>query len=180
METEIRIRALISRLARLDATQAWEGQLNPTQRQVIDYLSRANRFSRGPSQVADYLATTRGTVSQTLKSLSGKGYVTEHRSIKDKRAISFDLTKKGEAIALQQNATAKALANMDTETQHALLSSLDQFLIGVLRENGGRAFGLCRDCMHFDARNPGGRCRLLDENLSAHETNQICHEQETV
>jgi DNA-binding MarR family transcriptional regulator len=38
-------------------------------------ISRANRFSRTPAAVADYLASTRGTVSRTLASLESKGYL---------------------------------------------------------------------------------------------------------
>ncbi|MDG1431396.1 MAG: MarR family winged helix-turn-helix transcriptional regulator [Paracoccaceae bacterium] len=61
----------------------------------MDYLGQANRFSRSPSHVAEYLGTTRGTVSQSFKSLVQKGYVTEHRSKFDKRIISFELTASG-------------------------------------------------------------------------------------
>jgi predicted transcriptional regulator len=61
---------LIDRLERL--TRAGEGLgLNPAQWEALRFLARANRFSRSPAAVADYLASTRGTVSQTLIALEG-------------------------------------------------------------------------------------------------------------
>jgi DNA-binding MarR family transcriptional regulator len=93
MNSAYQIRALINRLARLDAAETWEVDLNPAQLAALDYLVRANRFSRAPSQVAEYLGTTRGTMSQTLKSLVRKGYLTERGSESDRRSISYTFRK---------------------------------------------------------------------------------------
>ena len=57
---------LIERLGRLLQTEEQETGLNPAQWQALRFLGRANRFSRTPATVADYLGSTRGTVSQTL------------------------------------------------------------------------------------------------------------------
>ena len=95
MTQEHRIRELLARLARLDASESWTDDLNPAQRAVMDYLARANRFSRSTSNEADFLGSTRGTDSQTLKALSAKGYVSEERANSDKRVVRYDLTQKG-------------------------------------------------------------------------------------
>ena len=68
---------LLDRLARLHLASRRDDALNPAQAAALDYLARANRFSRMPSAVADYLAATRGTVSQTLKALAAKGLIVE-------------------------------------------------------------------------------------------------------
>jgi hypothetical protein len=68
------INDLVERLARLSAADNWAEALNPPQRAALSYLSRANRLSRCPSHVADYMAVTRGTASQTLKSLVREKY----------------------------------------------------------------------------------------------------------
>ncbi|MFC6657468.1 MarR family transcriptional regulator [Roseibium salinum] len=93
-DTEI-VRDLIDRLSRLIAAEEWNGPLNPSQFAALSYLARANRFSRAPSHVADYLATTRGTASQTLKALARKGLIAETRSQEDKRSIRYDVTDHG-------------------------------------------------------------------------------------
>ncbi len=177
MDTRLYIGELINRLARLDGAAAWQGDLNPTQRAVLNYLGRANRFSKSPSHVAEYLGTTRGTVSQSLKSLMQKGYVSERRSTHDKRVISFDLTSKGAGISGQRSNLELAVSGLDPSRRAALQSALSEILKGMLARNNGRAFGLCKTCLHFQPDAPGGFCKLLSEPLSATEAEQICHEQ---
>ena len=57
---------LMDRLERLARMGEQTGRLNPAQWEALRYLARANRFSRTPAALADYLAATRGTVSRTL------------------------------------------------------------------------------------------------------------------
>ena len=87
-----RIRDLIERIARLNSADEWTDDLNPTQWSALSYLSQANQFSRSPSQVAEFMAATRGTVSQTLKALARKELIIEIRSQIDRRWISYDVT----------------------------------------------------------------------------------------
>lgn len=179
MNQDLHIRELINRLARHDAATAWGDDLNPTQRTVLDYLGRANRFSRSPSHVAEYLGSTRGTVSQSCKSLIQKGYVTEHRSVLDKRAISFDLTAKGEDIANAGNALTDLLTNYPEDEKETLLESLKGVLGDMLSQNNGRPFGICETCMHHESKSDGSFCKLLAEPLLFFETTQICFEQDS-
>ncbi|RLJ41324.1 MarR family transcriptional regulator [Litoreibacter meonggei] len=179
MKQDLEIRELINRLTRLDAATAWGGDLNPTQRAVLDYLGRANRFSRSPSHVAEYLGSTRGTVSQSFKSLVQKGYVTERRSKLDKRAISFELTETGNAVASAQNPLTIALADYPEGEKDNLLASLRGVLGAMLSQNKSRPFGICSSCMHHETTSNGGYCRLLSKPLLPFETHQICYEHET-
>ena len=78
-----RTQDLVDRLYRLNAARDWADTLNPTQRMALAYLARANRFSRCPSHVAEYMALTRGTASQTLKALVRKKLIRSQRSSKD-------------------------------------------------------------------------------------------------
>ena len=178
MDHDLYIRELINRLARLETTSAWQGDLNPAQRSVLGYLARANRFSRSPSHVAEYLGSTRGTVSQTFKSLVQKGYVIEQRSQTDKRAISFDLTDKGVLATDEPRLMSQAISKMDKQTSASLAASLETLLLSLLKENGGRAFGICSQCQYFASRKNGGYCTLLSEDVSLAESSKICHEQE--
>lgn len=179
MNQDLHIRELINRLARLDSATAWDGDLNPTQRAVLDYLGRANRFSRSPSHVADYLGSTRGTVSQSFKSLVLKGYVSERRSALDKRAISFDLTAKGQDIVKAGNLLTNVLADLPSDQKEVLLEALQGVLGGVLSQSSGRPFGVCATCLHHQPAPDGGFCKLLSEPLTPIETAQICYEQES-
>jgi len=178
MDTTDRIRALINRLARLDAGETWRDDLNPAQIAAIDYLSRANRFSRAPSHVAAYLGATRGTVSQTLRALERKGYASERRSDADRRSITYHLTDAGLAVARRGNALERAIDGLPAEERNGLHEALSAVLTAWLTSNGGRPFGICRACVHHRRTRDGAFCALLSLPLEPAETTQICHEQE--
>lgn len=180
MKTAYQIRALINRLARLDASETWETDLNPAQIAALDYLARANRFSRAPSHVADFLGTTRGTMSQTLKALERKGFVKERRSTTDRRSISYETTETGHDAAARRNALTDAIDTLTDDQKAALQAGLSTVLKARLSAQGGRAFGLCHTCAHHRVRTDGAFCALLSVKLLPHETTQICHEHETL
>jgi len=170
------IRELINRLARLDAAATWDEALNPVQVAALEYLARANRLSRAPSHVADYLGTTRGTMSQTLKALVRKGFVSERRSETDKRSISFDLTEEGRTIAARRGALLEAIGGLPDAAQADLGDSLSTLLKHQLRQNNGRPFGVCHTCAHHRVTQDGAYCALLSVPLLPEEPDQICHE----
>lgn len=177
---------LVNRLGRtLHCLQFAEG-LNPAQWEALRYVGRANRFSRTPSALAEYLGTTKGTASQTINALVNKGYVTRCQHSADRRTVRLEITDSGR-LALQQDplkrfeAAAEEL-EPDIETAHALLSRL----VDGLRSSSSTSsctkpdFGICSDCTHFcknaDAADEAGphRCGLAKEPLTASESQQIC------
>lgn len=176
MRNDHSIRILINRLARLDSAAGWAGDLNPTQRAALEYLSEANQFSRSPSHVADYLGTTRGTMSQTLKALMRKGYAAEHRQKSDQRSISYELTEAGLAAVTEPNPIADAIGNLSADAQTALRDGLLQSLKMALAVNGGQFFGKCKTCAFHDASSENGFCTLLGLSLEAGENEKICIE----
>jgi DNA-binding MarR family transcriptional regulator len=178
---------LIDRLERLARAGEQVGRLNPAQWEALRYLARANRFSRTPAALADYLASTRGTISRTLASLESKGYVAREDSARDGRSVEFGLTDYG-SKALQRDpllAVAKDIERATGGDLRTLLDSLRRTLGNAIARNRGRAFGACYTCCHFrsDVR-PSTRiphhCGLLDEPLSEADSRAICAEQEPV
>lgn len=176
MDATEQIRALVNRLARLDASETWGDDLNPAQIAALDYLARANRFSRAPSHVAEYCGTTRGTMSQTLKALERKGHLSETRSESDRRSISYSLTPSGRAIAARGNAMSRAIGSLEAAGQQALRDGLAAVLTARLAAHGGRAFGICQSCAHHRKTDDGAYCALLSLPLAPAEVTQICNE----
>ena len=174
------IRHLLDRLCRLAAAEEWTGDLNPSQSAALAYLARANRFSRSPSQVAEYLSSTRGTVSQTLKALHRKGYLAETRSDTDRRSISYDVTRAGLAALQAAGLFEEPLAGYSEEEAGELAGAVRDFLRRVLEARNGRSFGICRDCIHHQRRDDGRYCALLAVDLREDEAAQICFEQVAV
>ena len=173
-----RVLDLIERIARLNAADEWTDGLNPTQWTALSYLARANRFSRSPSQVTEFMAATRGTVSQTLKALARKGLIEEVRSETDRRWISYVVTAAGEAALNRATITQDALSTLDPALAGPLTDGLEALLSGALKARDSRPFGLCRTCRHHRKKKGGGYCALLDEDLAREETSQICYEHE--
>lgn len=173
---KVHIRDLIDRLARINAADEWSGEINPTQWTALSYLTKANRFSRSPSQVAEFMAVTRGTVSQTLKALSRKGLVDEVRSQTDKRWISYEVTPTGHAALERTTTMGDALSRMKDHQIGTLAKGLEQLARNALKARGKRAFGICKSCKYHQSRPNGGYCALLLEELSEPEVEQLCYE----
>lgn len=174
--SQTRIRDLLDRLARVMAAQDWSDALNPAQRGALAYLARANRFSRSPSHVADYLCTTRGTASQTLKSLEKKGFVARMAIPGDARSIAYGLTETGERALAETGGDGTATDALDARQAAMLERLLAQLLTERLQQRGFRSFGLCRTCRHHQTGAEGRYCRLLEVALGEAEADQICHE----
>ena len=176
---KIRLRDLLDRIARLGASGEWSEVLNPAQRSVLSYLARANKYSRAPSNVADYMCTTRGTASQTLKSLVAKNLVVPSRSSSDKRSISYEVTDAGLLLLdtpSDLDASLNALSDRDSS---ALQRSLEAAVSDVLNRRGFRSFGICESCRHHLKTNEGRRCELLQIPLTDTEAGELCHEHDS-
>jgi len=175
-DSQNEIRHLLDRLCRLAAAEEWTADLNPSQYAALAYLARANRFSRAPSQVAEYLFSTRGTVSQTLKALYRKGYVAETRSESDRRSISYDVTKVGVDALHRAALFEEPLASYSQRESANLSASLKLLLKRALQSRGNRPFGICRECTHHRNKNGERYCALLDVKLKETEAEEICFE----
>lgn len=175
-----RIRELLDRLSRVLAAHEWSDDLNPAQRSALDYLSRANDFSRAPSNVADYLCTTRGTASQTLKALERKGFVAQSRSAADKRSIRYDVTEAGQAALAYPDPLKAVLNALPAEKTAQFEALLGTTARGMLQQQGYRSFGVCNTCRHHTRAYGRPYCALLQVQLSPADTRRICHEHELV
>jgi DNA-binding MarR family transcriptional regulator len=173
MTPQIEVMLLLDRLGRLHAAQRRAAMLTDAQCAALDYLARANRFSRSPSVIADYLATTRGTASQTLKALAEKGLIVEEATGGDRRQRRYALTDRGRAMV--DGWFASPATDADTL---AALQAARTLLRSLVAVTWSKAFGMCRTCRHH-APAKGGEapfCRLLKVTLALEEAEQLCHE----
>lgn len=174
---------LLERLARLAHGEAHSAGLKPVQWQALRYLARANRFSRSPSALAAYLGATKGTVSQTLMALERKQLLSKQADGADRRSLRLELTPAATTL-LRQDPMLTLSAAIDTLSapqQAELEASLQALLQAGLQRRGGRSFGLCRTCRHFQPQHESGaphRCALLQVSLGEADAEQICVEQE--
>ena len=179
-----KIAALLERLARLGRAGRFHRGLNPAQEEALNYLAVANRYSRNPSALADFLGSTRGTVSQTLIALERKGLIARRADPRDKRAIALELTREGRVMVDRGDATRveRAVQELSGANQAGLAGLLAEVLVAAQRQNEFRTFGICTTCIHFQRDGSGKsadgphRCGLTHEPLSDSESFLICRE----
>lgn len=170
MTPQTEIMLLLDRLARLHAARRRAAALTDAQCAALEYLARANRFSRNPSVIAEYLVTTRGTASQTLKALADKGLVVEQATEGDRRQRRYALTEKGQALV--DGWLTPGEPEADTAAALQAARTLLRSLIGT-----GKSFGRCRDCRyHVKGGESQAGCSLLRIALTLEEPEQLCHE----
>ncbi len=173
---------LIDRLDRLSRNGATVHGLNGAQWEALRYLARANRFSRTPAALSDYLGSTRGTVSQTLIALEEKGFVSRRASKRDRRSVDLSLTGQGRSALADDpiRALAADIAHATRNDPAALADALQRTLRAALVRNGGQPFGICRNCQHFgrdQGEKPGPHlCTLLNQPLTTEDSLEICVE----
>ena len=177
----LRAAHLIERIGRVLRAGDHATGLNPAQAEALRYLARANRFSRTPAALADFLGSTRGTVSQTLLALEAKGLIERQANARDGRSVTLELTKAGTEF-LRTDPVRTLAAAVDASGADARLADhLEATLREAIARRGGRAFGACHACRHFRRDQRKGatphHCALLDEPLTASGSLLICAEQ---
>jgi len=154
--------------------------LQPVHFQVLNYLSRCNKYSNTPAAVANYLGITRGTVSQSLLILEKRAYIAKTQDTQDKRVVHLSLLPLGESI-LQQARPADLFNTASTILQHIdtpadSVGIFQQALTALQKANQSQSFGVCKTCRNFSEKDGGFFCQLTQEQLSTHESGQICQE----
>lgn len=147
--------------------------------QVLDYLSRCNKYSDTPAALTNYLGMTRGTVSQTLLLLEKKGYIKKTTDTVDRRVVHLSLLPEGKAI-LAKARPCELFNQASGLLQANELPRYDETLVTVLtalqKSNKSHSFGLCRTCKFFTRFPDGFLCGLTKEPLSEEDSKKICQE----
>ena len=172
---------LIDRVSRVVQRVQYAGGLNPAQWEALRYIARANRYSRSPSAVAEYLGTTKGTASQTLKALVHKGCIVRKAGSGDGRAVELLLSETG--MAMLENDPLDRIGNavLEISDQFSGMNAAFGQLLRRLQEGSGiREFGLCGECRHLCRECAQGEangphlCGVTGEALNREEVGQIC------
>lgn len=167
---------LIVHLARLAHSGPGAGRLSAAQWTALRYFARANRFSRTPSAFSEFHATTRGTASQTVKSLVAMGLLERRSNEADGRSALIDLTEDGRAMLAQDPMAdlRAALADQPPEARAALAAQLRAATEALARRRSAPTFGRCDECSHCAPRDTGAYCHCTQAMLRAEEMGALC------
>lgn len=153
-------------------------ELTAAQWTGLRFFARANSASRTPSAFASFQATTRGTASQTIKSLESKGLLARRQSEHDGRSVVFAITEAGRAMLCNDplRHLMAALERLPPEACETLSRSLSQVAADLATLRGCRAFGTCEGCSHYaaDGGSKGGYCACVAADLAPDEIGRLC------
>jgi DNA-binding MarR family transcriptional regulator len=169
-------RAVAEMVIHLGRTVCRDGGLTAAQWTALRYFSRANRFSRTVSAFAEFRLTTKGTASQTVKSLVSRDLLARRPSDRDGRSVTMELTRDGCDVLAQD--PFEALVDAVARLPHPERGDLEAGLARVLEDLAGRrgkpVFGICKACSFLCRAEPAFTRRLVGESLEWEETQQIC------
>jgi DNA-binding MarR family transcriptional regulator len=173
---------LVFHLGRIASGEGLAQGLTAAQWAALRYFAQANRFSRTPSAFAAFHATTRGTASQTIKSLETQGYLTRMRSAQDRRSVRLVLTEKARGILANDpfESLVRAADSLPAGIQGHFANALQDMLGQVAQERGRPPFGTCKSCQYLesDSCSREGKapyaCGFTSEPLCLEELDGIC------
>lgn len=173
---------LVDRLSRLAHTLQFSQGLNPAQWEALRFVARANRISCSPGALAEFMGSTKGTVSQTLKALEAKGLIARTRLPGDRRSVRMSITPAGSELLANDplGAIGDALGPCSESEQGRLVEGMERLLGAVQKSHGATEFGPCTDCSHYrpeacsETNSVGCRCGVSGELFSALEIDRIC------
>ena len=170
-----RIAALIERIGRFSRARE-AATLPPAQWEALRFIARANSFSRQPSAVAAWLATTRGTASQTLMALERKGLIRKARHPSDRRITCLEATLAGQMLLEEDpmHRLEEAIARLPPLYAAALSQSLAHIAGDLAPEGAKPVFAGCAGCRHLETKGEARRCRNFAADLSGEEAALAC------
>ncbi|MFN3954881.1 MAG: MarR family winged helix-turn-helix transcriptional regulator [Pararhodobacter sp.] len=164
-------------LARLVHAGATDQCLTPAQWTALRYFARANRFSRTPSAFSEFHATTRGTASQTVKSLIAMGLLERRTNEADGRSRLLEVTATGheKLKADPLAALSQAITELPATEQHLFAALIVRLTSTMARLRTAPIFGNCNECSHCDTSGRGpAYCRCTQTLLAEAEMDALC------
>lgn len=148
--------------------------LTAAQWTALRYFARANRFSRTPSAFSEFHATTRGTASQTVKSLVAMGLLTRQSHESDGRSTLIEVTQAGHAQLRRDplRDLRSVLGALPEASRTALATALARSIADLAKLRAAPIFGTCGDCNHLDSK--ASYCHCTQSLLTQTEMHAIC------
>ena len=155
--------------------------ISPIQLQILLFTARHRTELANVSYLAQEFNVTKATVSDAVRVLLAKGYLTKDHSPTDARRYNLLLTPAGEQLVDQLDDYTAPLQSSLTNTEEATLRTTYDTLAGLiyqLHQNGLIPVQrMCYACRHYEGDRRGRhRCRLLEIDLAGEEVRLDCPE----
>lgn len=161
--------------------------LNPTQAQILIYLNTRYQPAIGLSQIANALAVTPATASDSVSALVRKLLVTKRDNALDGRAIALELSDRGrqmvEKISDWTDFLASAVEVLDRDEHRVFVKGLTK-IIRTLQQRGEIPVSrMCVTCSYFSPNAHHDRasphhCNFIDAPFGDQELRLECADHE--
>ena len=163
---------------------AHEEGLSPTQGQILAVLS-----VEGPktgSELGTALGLTLPTISEAVKVLVEKDWVTKGPDPRHPRASLVTLTASGRRVAKRARSwpefLASAVGTMSADEQGVFLGGLVKMMVSLQDAGQIPTLRMCASCVYFQPGVHAGprphHCRFVDAPLAVHQLRVDCGEHE--
>ncbi|HEY8958177.1 MarR family winged helix-turn-helix transcriptional regulator [Chitinophaga sp.] len=172
-DTPSKIVASLERLSEAFRVLLWQEAtqygLSPIQIQVLTFLLHYPEEKRTVTTLASYFNMTKATISDAVKSLEQKNYLTRKASPTDTRSHTLHLVKEGRAVAKKVEQFAdplqKTVAQMPLKDQAGLLEQLMQVIYQLNQQEIISSQPMCFNCEHLNEKK-GYYCNKLKISLN--------------
>jgi DNA-binding MarR family transcriptional regulator len=156
---EERLLVGLSRIGHVLRSQAWDGVsgkgIHPTQAQVLVAIARSRPPGPRLSELADHLAVTPPTVSESVAALERKGLLERRSDPADGRAIRLNLTRAGreaaDELAEWPDLLLETVDDLDPAESGALLLLVTKLIRGLQVRGKIAPQRMCLTCRYFQA-----------------------------
>ncbi len=168
--------------AQANKTVAARSEGLPTlQASLLIHMHTFNGNGSTVGVLADKMQLTPPTISDSMKALVRKGYLTRQKSKVDGRVAYFHLTKKGNNLAHRLESWADpiedSIGGLTRDQQLDLLGALTRVLRDQVEAGFAPAEAMCASCGHFRTVSEEGNtfyCIRRDELLSLEDLCMDC------
>ena len=154
--------------------------LSPIQIQLLIFIHFHTQRQARVSYLAKEFNLTKPTISDAVGSLAQKSLIQKIVDEKDSRSYSIKLTALGKETAQQlatfANPLKKPLLQMNQTEKEQLWQGLLTIMNGLQQSNIISLQRMCFSCTHYQLKQEGHFCALLQKKLQNHEIRIDCPE----
>lgn len=186
--TRFKIIAGLDRIAQALRAQMWAcGKaygLTPIQLQCLVFIRHHDAAKRRTSHLAREFDVTPATISQAIRTLLQKGYLTRQKLDSDARVQILNLSAAGEKLCEEIDSWANALLphldGLSAEQAPVVLRFLMDFIASLHSAGAISVARQCTTCRFFKATPDTGTfyCKLLERDMSTTDLRIDCPEHE--
>lgn len=190
-DVESKIVVALERLSQVFRINLWRENkkyhLSPIQIQILIFLNFQSHERKTVTQLAQEFNMTKATISEAVRVLEKKQYISRERHPEDSRSFIFQLTNSGreatEKLSLFANDFRQHILGIDDASKEIVLKSLLDLIYKLQNNNIISPQRMCYSCQYFatsgDSETPF-YCRLMEKNMTSSDLRIDCQEHQPV